>query len=174
MEKYLIHPVLFFATLAIAQPPADHTVEIRAEQVGQPKPVHKDDYSRAYEAAQSCGKLCVYVGMDGCPHCPGARSAFRAAAIESGGACVELNASNSADRQYVESIQKEHGKGRGCPQVVVYQRFGDEWQIKCVIGNKPGEIRAVMTNLQAASVEKPCKCVSCSKSCRFGGNCACR
>jgi len=174
MERFLIYPVLFLATSALANPPADHTIEIRTpEKFSQPKPIHKDDYSKAYEAAQSCGKLCIYIGASWCGACPEAKAAFRANAIASGGACVELDVDNVSHADYVAAISRETKSGK-IPKVVVYQKFGDEWQIKCVIGNKPSDIKAAMCDLQAASVDKPCKCVNCQKPCRFGGNCACR
>ncbi len=147
---------------------------LASENVGQPRPVEQDDYAVAYEAAQACGKLCIYIGDDWCPHCPGARAAFREAAAVSGGACVELGADNPKHRKYIADIQREHGKGRGIPQVIVYQKFGGEWQWKVVVGNKPAEIKATMTNLQAMDKVVGCACVNCTRSCRFGGNCACR
>lgn len=180
MERIVIAAVVLLALAPTAKPtvpsPPDHSIEQRiAEQVAVTPVVHaKDAYTVAWEEAQKTGKLCIYIGAKWCPHCPKAQAAFRENAVASGGACVELDADNPADKPYIDKIVREHGKGRGIPQTVVYQKFGDEWQIKTVIGNRPSDIKAAMTNLQAAESVVKCSCKNCTRSCRFGGNCACR
>lgn len=141
--------------------------------IGQPAPKAKDDYAVAYESAQLCGKLCIFIGMDGCRHCPGALRVFQESAVQSNGACIALDLAK--DKAYVDDIVRDHGKGRACPQVVVYSKAGDGWSIDTVIGNEPEKIRAAMTGksepaaTQAKAVsyhhEVSCdKCVGC-KSC---------
>lgn len=179
MERYVLIPVLTFLAFVpqvekTAETNAAPQIVLASEQVGQPKPVEQDEYAKAYEAAQLSGKLCVYIGTSRCPYCPGAKAAFRDASSQCNGACVELDADNKAHQKYIRDIQREHGKGSGIPQVVVYQKFGDEWQWKVVVGNKPTEIKAAMTNLQAMDKVVKCECSNCTRSCRYGGNCACR
>lgn len=202
---YAMFAILVAVTLVTAKAapqvglPADHTIETRSplaiklqadaqhyaavtaaeEAVGQARPKSGDAYSDAYKAGLSLGKFCIFIGADWCNACPAGKKLFREHAIESGGACVELNVDR--DKEYVREIQAGHKKGNSIPQVVVYVVRNGEYELESVvIGPDASKIKAAMLpkvvgigvvpaeNLSLTHCGK-CHCETCPGDCAANG-----
>jgi hypothetical protein len=129
---------------------ADRTDKLSvAVEVGSPpdSTIGKEPYAFAWEAAQECGKLCVYIGSANCRHCPAALAEFTKNEPSTNAACVKLDADK--DKKYMADIAEEVLQADGSPaypvpQVIVYTRTDGVWQRQAVIGAKLTEIALVM------------------------------
>lgn len=163
------------------QADAQHYAAVTADEqaVGQAKPKRGDAYSDAYKSGLSLGKMCVYIGATWCPHCPAAKTAFREHAVESGGACVELD--SDKDKDYVREITAGHKRGKSIPQVVVYVVRDGVYELESVvIGPDANKIKAAMLpkaggigvipaeNLSLVHCGK-CHCGTCPGDCAANG-----
>jgi hypothetical protein len=96
----------------------------------QPSPRASDHYATAYQAAQSCGKLCVLVTTSNCEPCELAKLWFgKMARDKSAGACVILDA--ETDAKYVADIADDF---KGYPQLIVYRDLATSPRRECLVG----------------------------------------
>lgn len=97
----------------------------------QASPIAGDHYATAYNAAQSCGKLCVLVTTRNCEPCELAKLWFGGMARENrmAGACVVLDA--EADAKYVADIADD---SKGYPQLIVYRDLATSPRRECLVG----------------------------------------
>jgi len=195
VKQFLLCSLLIIAAASALQArpapvvpqPADHSIEqalpvnlfadsAKAE-ADEPKPAEVaivnesgDAYELAYEAAQTSGKMAVFICMEGCRPCKPAKEEFQKLSASVGYPCVMLD--YNLHRAKCEQIL---GETFAVPALVIFERRDDErwWQVD--YAGSPEVLRSVMQPVSngAASFGPECLCEKCPDNCPANGcNCS--
>lgn len=117
------------------------------------------DYAAAARNSEELGRpLIVLVGATWCPGCQVMRNRTMPAVAEAGGLEGVEYAYVDADRQ--PELAKQLLRGSSIPQLIRFDRLGDQWQVRHMIGAKrPDEVAAFVDpgqqRMRLSSYEAP-------------------